>query len=255
MTDTAETIRILHVDDEPGFADMALSFLEREDGRLDVQIATSTAAGLETLAETDIDCVVSDYDMPERNGIQFLEAVREEYDSLPFILFTVKGSEEIASDAISAGVTDYLQKESGTDQYAVLPNRITNAVESRRVKRERNRQLDAIETAKEGISILDEDGQFIFVNEAYADLYGYDPDEMVGEHWEMLYREADIPHIYEDIIPTVEETGHWTGTTTGLRADGSTFTEDHVLALTDRGELVCTVRDISDRRDGQQELS
>ncbi|MDQ2072139.1 PAS domain S-box protein [Haloarcula sp. H-GB4] len=255
MTDIAETFCILHADDEPGFADMTASFLEREDDRVDVQTATSATAGLEILADNDIDCVVSDYDMPERNGIQFLEAVREEYGALPFILYTGKGSEEIASDAISAGVTDYLQKGSGTDQYAVLANRITNAVESQRVKRERNRQLDAIETAQEGISILDEDGRFIFVNEAYADLYGYDPAEMQGRHWELLYREADIPRIYDEILPAIEETGYWTGTTTGLRADGSTFTEDHVLARTDRGELVCTVRDISQRRDGEQELS
>ncbi|MUV49147.1 PAS domain S-box protein [Haloarcula sp. CBA1122] len=255
MTDIAGTMRILHVDDEPGFADMTATFLEREDDRLDVQAATSVAAGLEILTDTDIDCVVSDYDMPDRNGIQFLETVREEYGSLPFILYTGKGSEEIASDAISAGVTDYLQKQSGTDQYAVLANRITNAVESQRVKRERNRQLDAIETAQEGISILDEDGTFIFVNEAYADLYGYEPDEMVGEHWELLYQAEDIPRIYDEIVPTVDETGYWSGTTTGLRADGSTFTEDHVLARTDRGELVCTVRDISDQRDGEEELS
>ncbi|GGK65454.1 hybrid sensor histidine kinase/response regulator [Haloarcula sebkhae] len=255
MTAIAETICILHVDDEPGFADMTASFLEREDDRLDVQATTSAATGLEILADTDIDCVISDYDMPDWNGIQFLEAVREEYGSLPFILYTGKGSEEIASDAISAGVTDYLQKESGTDQYAVLANRITNAVESQRVKRERNRQLDAIETAQEGISILDEDGRFIFVNEAYADLYGYEPDEMVGEHWELLYQEEDIPRINDEIIPTVQDTGYWNGTTTGLRADGSTFTEDHVLAQTDRGELVCTVRDISEQRDGKQELS
>ena len=255
MTDIAETMRILHVDDESGFADMTATFLEREDERVDVQTATSAAAGLEILADNDIHCIVSDYDMPDRNGIQFLKAVREEYDSLPFILFTGKGSEEIASDAISAGVTDYLQKGSGTDQYAVLANRITNAVESQRVKRERNRQLDAIETAQEGISILDEDGTFIFVNEAYADLYGYDPEEMRGKHWELLYRDDDIPRIYEEIVPAVDETGYWTGTTTGLRADGSTFTEDHVLARTDRGELVCTVRDISDQRDGEEELS
>jgi PAS domain S-box-containing protein len=255
MTTIADTIRILHVDDEPGFADMTSSFLEREDDRFAVQTATSAAAGLDILADSDIDCVVSDYDMAERNGIQFLEAVRAEYDDLPFILYTGKGSEEIASDAISAGVTDYLQKESGTDQYAVLANRITNAVESLRVKRERNRQLDAIESAQEGISILDKRGRFIFVNEAYADLYGYDPEKMVGEHWEMLYQEADIPRIHEEIIPTVQETGYWTGKTTGLRADGSTFIEDHVLALTDRGELVCTVRDMSGRQEDEQELS
>ncbi len=52
-----------------------------------------------------------------QDGIEFLEAVREGHRDLPFILYTGKGSEEVASDAISAGVTDYLQKGSGTDQY------------------------------------------------------------------------------------------------------------------------------------------
>jgi PAS domain S-box-containing protein len=186
--------------------------------------------------------------MPGENGIEFLEAVREEYPDLPFILYTGKGSEEVASDAISSGVTDYLQKGSGTDQYTVLANRITNAVEAYRTQRERRRQLNAIESAQEGISILDDDGEFVFVNEAYATLYGYDPEEMVGTHWETLYREEDIPRIYDDILPTVEESGYWHGTTTGLRADGSTFVEDHVLTQTDHGELVCTVRDVSEQK-------
>lgn len=50
------------------------------------------------------------YDMPRQTGIEFLETVREEYPGLPFILYTGKGSEEVAADAISAGVFDYLQK-------------------------------------------------------------------------------------------------------------------------------------------------
>lgn len=65
--------------------------------------------------------------MPGMNGIEFLESVRAIDEDLPFILFTGKGSEEVASEAISAGVTDYLQKQSGTDQYTILANRITNA--------------------------------------------------------------------------------------------------------------------------------
>ncbi|MEF8973996.1 MAG: PAS domain-containing protein, partial [Haloarcula sp.] len=254
MTDIAARMCVLHVDNEPAFADLTATFLEREDDRFDVQTATSVTAGLDILADTDIDCVVSDYDMPDRNGIQFLEAVRDEYGSLPFILYTGQGSEAIASDAISAGVTDYLQKGRGTEQYAVLANRITNAVESQRAKRDRDRHLDAIETAREGISILDDDGRFISVNEAYADLYGYDREEMLGNHWELLYQEEDIPRIYDEIVPALRENGYWTGTTTGLRADGSTFTEAHALAVTDHGELVCTVRDISERGDDEREL-
>lgn len=116
----SEPIQVLHVDDEPNLADLAATFLEREDDRLDVRTVLTPDDGWEILADVDIDCIVSDYEMPGQDGIEFLKAVREEYPDLPFILYTGKGSEDVASDAISAGVTDYLQKESGTDQYAIL---------------------------------------------------------------------------------------------------------------------------------------
>jgi len=69
-------------------------------------------------------------------GGQVLDAVRAERPDLPFILYTGKGSEEVAGEAISAGVIDYLQKELGTDQYAILANRIENAVSAYRSRRE-----------------------------------------------------------------------------------------------------------------------
>lgn len=132
----ANPIRVLHVDDEPTFADLVATFLEREDDQFTVETATGAEEGLAHLTDHDVDCIVSDYDMPERNGIEFLESVREEYDELPFILHTGKGNEEIASDAISAGVTDYLQKKPGTEQYQLLANRIRNAVEQYRAVRQ-----------------------------------------------------------------------------------------------------------------------
>ena len=130
-----EGISVLHVDDEPGFADLAAQFLERADDRFGVETAASASEGLEYLAEHDVDCIVSDYDIPGQNGIELLETVREEYPDLPFILFTGKGSEEVASEAISMDVTDYLQKETGTEQYKLLANRILNAVDQVRADR------------------------------------------------------------------------------------------------------------------------
>jgi PAS domain S-box-containing protein len=253
MAVPTDPICVLHVDDEPDFADLAATFLEREDERFRVETAIGAGEGAAYLAENDVDCVVSDYDMPGENGIEFLETVRADYPDLPFILYTGKGSEEVASEAISAGVTDYLQKESATSQYTVLANRIINAVEGSRAKQQRQRQLEAIETAQEGISIL-EDERFIYVNEAYAELYGHDPEEMIGEHWSLVYPDEDVPHIRENVIPAIGDAGQWHGTTTGLRADGSTFVEDHTLATTDSNELVCTVRDITDKKERQQEL-
>lgn len=144
-------IRVLHVEDDPDFGDLTAKFLERCDDGLTIDTATNPADALETLAEKDFDCVISDYDMPEMTGIEFLETLRDQYPDLPFILFTGKGSEEVASEAISAGVTDYLQKETGPSQYRVLANRVNNAVEQYRTRLEqqqrlerRNRQWDAL---------------------------------------------------------------------------------------------------------------
>jgi PAS domain S-box-containing protein len=125
-------IRLVHVDDDPELAAVTAEFLEREDGRLSVETAVRAREALELLDEREIDCIVSDYDMPDLSGIEFLEAVREDHPDLPFILYTGEGSQEVASDAIAAGVTEYLQKESGVGHYAVLANRIVNAVDQYR---------------------------------------------------------------------------------------------------------------------------
>ncbi len=124
-----ESVRVLHVDDGADFADLTATYLERESDRLDVETATDPVAALDRL--DGVDCVVSDYDMPDVDGIEFLDAVREDRPDLPFILFTGKGSEEVASEALRRGATDYLRK-GGTERYELLANRIENAVEGYR---------------------------------------------------------------------------------------------------------------------------
>lgn len=128
-------IGVLHVDDEPGFADMVAAYIERYDDRFDVHTATTPEDGLSALAARDIECIVCDYDMPGRDGFEVLERVRKDHPDLPFILYTGKGSEKIASKAMSNGVTDYLQKESGDGHYEVLANAIENAVSQFRTER------------------------------------------------------------------------------------------------------------------------
>jgi PAS domain S-box-containing protein len=138
--DDQSQVRLLHVDDEPEFADLTKTFLERDDDRFTVETVTSADEGLQHLADCPPDCIVSDYNMPGTDGIEFLRTVRERDADLPFIFFTGKGSEELASDAISAGVTDYLQKQSGTEQFELLANRIKNAVQARREAQRAERQ-------------------------------------------------------------------------------------------------------------------
>ena len=197
MTDR---IRVLLVDDDADLADVTGSFLEREDERIAVETAPNATAGLERLDEGGIDCVVSDHDMPGPNGIEFLERVRERDGDLPFILYTGKGSETVASEAISAGVTDYLQKSGGTEQYEILANRIADAVLRRRAEREAERtrtHLRAItDNSMDAIVTVDAEGAILFANPAVERLFGYAPDELEGEPLSTLMpdHEADDRH-------------------------------------------------------------
>ena len=187
-------IRVLHVDDEPELADVAAMHLERVDENITVVTETSAPDGLERLRTTPIDCVVSDHDMAEMNGLEFLKAVREEYPELPFILFTGKGNEEIASDAISAGVTEYLQKDVGTDQYTVLANRIERAVGEQRAKsalEESERQLSTLISNLPGMVYqckYERDWPMEFVSDGARELVGYDAEAIEsGEvSWQSL---------------------------------------------------------------------
>jgi PAS domain S-box-containing protein len=176
MHGTDDTIRVLHVDDDSALAETAAAFVERASDRIEVETVHRAAAALDRLRASDVDCVVSDYDMPRCNGIELLEAVREAYPDLPFILFTGKGSEEAASDAISAGVTDYLQKERGTDQYEILAHRITNAVTASRSVAEsearRHRLEQILKTVPGCVVQLDTDGRFTYANRRATEVLG-----------------------------------------------------------------------------------
>ena len=247
-------ITVLHVDDDAAFVDLAATFIERESSSIRVLTETTVEEGRAALDEHDVDCVVSDYDMPGKNGLEFLETVRERDPELPFVLFTGKGSEEIASEAISAGVTEYLQKERGTDQYAVLANRIEQAVKRRRAEEEVYRGFQAIESAREGIGIVGEDGTYRYVNRSYAEVYDRDPMELVGDHWEKLYPEGETERFYDEILPALERRGTWVGESVGVTKHGERVPERLALTEMDDGGHVCIVRDISDRKAREREL-
>jgi PAS domain S-box-containing protein len=178
ISESSDTITVLHVDDEPDFTEITAQFLKREDDQLEVLTATNSVDGLAILHKQEIDCIVSDYDMPEQDGIEFLRAVREEYPNLPFILFTGRGSEQIASKAVSAGVTEYIQKQSGTDQYKILANRIRNAVRSFRAEaaviRTEERYHNLVDTAPIPIILFNQKGRAVYTNDAAVEFLNAD---------------------------------------------------------------------------------
>ncbi|MFB6361918.1 MAG: PAS domain S-box protein, partial [Halobacteriales archaeon] len=253
----AQPVRVLHVDDDADFAELARSFLEREVDRLEVESATAPEAGLNRLDAEEFDCVVSDYGMRSLDGLEFFSSVRAEHPEIPFILFTGKGSEEVASEAISAGVTDYIQKEPGRDVFKLLANRILDAAELHRSKA--NYQ-EIFEQSPDGIVIHDPvDGTMLKINSQYADLFGYEKSELVDAGLEAILPD-EAPYTVESArerIREVVEDGPQTLEWPGVRKDGSRFwAEVHLrpVELHGRERVLAAVRDITERREYEEEL-
>ncbi len=112
-----------------------------------------------------------------------------------------------------------------------------------------------MESSIDGIAILDSNGEYVFVNQAHADIYGYDnPDALLGETWQMCYNEDALARFNDDIMPTLYDEGAWRGDAIGQRKDGTTFPQELSLSLTADDGIVCVIRDISDRKEREQEL-
>ncbi|MFB6361449.1 MAG: PAS domain S-box protein [Halobacteriales archaeon] len=257
MSGYRSTIQVLHVEDESEFAELAQEFLEREDDRFEFTTANSVDDALELLSEACFDCVVSDYDLPGRNGLDFLETIRADHDDLPFILFTGKGSEAVASEAISAGVTNYIQKDTGTEQFRRLANRITDAA-SRSWAESNYREI--FEKATDGITIHAPDsGEVIDANRRFAEMLGYEREEVIG----MTAGEFSVdepPYTAEEALQRIQDAlmgepqvFEWMDETrTGERLP----VEVHLKQTTIGGQarVLALVRDISDRKERERAL-
>ncbi|KZX47544.1 PAS domain S-box protein [Haloarcula sp. K1] len=264
MGEAGSAIRVLHVDDDRQYAETTAAFLTRERPAFDIETATSAAAGLRLLETEPVDCIVSDYEMPGENGIDFLESVREDYPDLPFILYTGRGSEAVAGDAISAGVTDYLQKTSDTSHYALLANRIVNAVEQYRSQR-------ALEASKDRLSLFidqsplgfveyNQDFEIVRVNDTLTEIFGYTEEELVGETWEVFVSEESYDHVDAVTSALSEASGGYHSVNENVRKGGERImVEWHNRLVTDDSGDVVTIfshcQDVTERIEHEQNLA
>lgn len=149
--------KVLYVDDEPDLQDLTKIFLE-QTGDFLIETETRASHALSAIQGAGYDAIISDYMMPDMDGITFLKAVREQYGDIPFILFTGKGREEVVIAAINNGADFYLQKGGApTAQFAELAHQLRQAITRRRAQDELRAAYEQITASEEELrSQLDE---------------------------------------------------------------------------------------------------
>ena len=264
-----DTFRLLHVDDDPAILDLTSAFLDRE---LDWEVTTLTESEPEVAlsrivddaeasdAGVNVDCIISDYDMSGMDGLAFFEALRDHGITTPFILYTGKGSEEIASQALNAGVTGYFQK-GGPDQQRRLANRVEQVLEDCRTQAVADRYSTVLEALGYPIYVVDDDGQFEFVNEPLAELTGYDRETIIGSSPSLIKDEAAVEQAESELGRILSSTGPDTSQfeVDIVPKEGEPIPcRDHMAALPYEGDCfegsVGILRDVSDERARREEL-
>jgi PAS domain S-box-containing protein len=257
------TTSILLVDDQRDLAEVTALHLEKRRDTFDVELAAGGEAALDTLGETAVDCIVSDYEMPGMDGLELLRAVKDWDPTLPFILYTGKGSEEIASEAISAGVTDYLQKRTTSEQYDVLANRVENAVARRRSERAREESEGRYRTLVEASphAILVHYGEdLVYVNDTMVELFGFDEQSEVHGTKAMSYVHPDDRDALRERMHLVlddREESDWIGWRL-LRNDGEIrHVESRGTPVVYDGQpaVQVVVRDLTEQRRRERQLA
>jgi CheY-like chemotaxis protein len=126
---------ILHVDDDPAFLAISKEILQ-ETGTFHIETATSVAEAHQKLCQQSFDAIISDYEMPTKNGLQFLEEIRQQKNEIAFVMFTGRGREEVAVKALNLGADRYINK-TGDPQtvYCELSYAITKIVERKKARR------------------------------------------------------------------------------------------------------------------------
>ncbi len=258
---------VLFVDDEKGLLDQAKIFLEREEGELEVDTAISAEEGLEKFEEERYDAIVSDYQMPGMDGLEFLAAVRKDQSSdIPFIIFTGKGREEVAIEALNLGADRYLQKGGDPkSQYKVLLNAVKQEVEHYETKKDletRKEQFEkAVQNAPYPVMLHAENGDVISVNDIWTEITGYTKEEIstIEEWTEKAYGEDKnkvkprIEELYEEEGRSTE--GIYTITTKAGEKRHWDFSSTSLGELPDGRRLVMSMaHDITEKKRAEEEL-
>ena len=254
-------IRTIYIDDEPLLLELAKDFIE--DGvEFTMDTTTSVDEAIRRVMEGDYDAVICDYQMPAMNGVEFLKALRSRGDVTPFILFTGRGREEVAIEALNSGVDFYLKKGGEpSSQFAELKNLLIQMSRRRQAEdamtHNARRFRAMIENSMDIIGVMDRNGTLRYVSPSIAKILGYSVDEVIGTNLQ-AYSHPDLVENLAKVIQTIRA-GRIERYELRLRHKNGIYRllEASIAVMPSElgpNQIVVNARDITERRRKEDEL-
>jgi len=154
VSDTKEEGVVVIVDDEEMVLTSIASFLTLETA-YEVVTFTRAALALQHIVDHDVDLVISDFLMPEMDGLQFLAKVREIKPLIPRIILTGYADKENAIKAINeVGLYQYIEKPWDNHDLRII---IRNGVEKKRLLAGLHQKIDEIDSAYADLESIQKD--------------------------------------------------------------------------------------------------
>ncbi|OLS16303.1 MAG: Nitrogen fixation regulatory protein [Candidatus Heimdallarchaeota archaeon LC_3] len=254
-------IKILHVDDDEDFLKITKMYLEKHTNRLFDLHTTTDSLKVESMIEKyHYDIILSDYDMPEMDGLTLLKTLRRTQD-IPFIILTGKGREEIVIQALNLGVNYYLQKNHDFKTlFTELSHYIQQIVETKQKENEIEKLSLVVEQSSASIVVTDINTKIEYVNRKFSEVTGYIPIEVLGKDVSIL-KSGLTPHeTYKSLWKALLAGKEWEGIFLNKKKKDELFwVQSRISPLRNtKGETthyISTHEDITQRMEMERELT
>jgi phosphoserine phosphatase RsbU/P len=261
-------LRVLVVEDSEFDSQIMISLIRKSGYEVTSQRVEAADSYRAALISNPWDVILADYNLPNFSAPDALTILQETALDVPFIIVSGGIGEAVAVAAMKAGAHDYLMKGN----LSRLAPAVTRELREAAIRRERREAIKALaeselryrslwEAAPDTVVLMDNSSTILFANPAMKAVFGYEPEEVIGQSIGLLQPSALSP-THRDAMRRYLDTGlkrmNWRATeTVGRRKDGTEFPVEVSMSEMQLGgerRFVGFIRDITERKRTEREL-